>query len=133
MGKIGRKKDTEQKDGAAADAMVGPRVTKNTLPVEKTRDPTLQDVLQAITASCEALEWKMYALATDYTILRDDHRHLAKKVATTENQVKKLLPEEMQKERQKAMEAVASLSGSDLSSHIRADEELEQSGSDQDS
>ncbi|KAJ1187110.1 hypothetical protein NDU88_003889 [Pleurodeles waltl] len=40
---------------------------------------------------------------------------------------------EMQKEHQKAMEAVASLSGSDLRAHIKVDEELEQSGSDQDS
>ncbi|KAJ1141206.1 hypothetical protein NDU88_007541 [Pleurodeles waltl] len=40
---------------------------------------------------------------------------------------------EMQEEHQKAMEAVASLSGLDLSSRLRADEELEHSGSDLDS
>ncbi|KAJ1185579.1 hypothetical protein NDU88_002371 [Pleurodeles waltl] len=40
---------------------------------------------------------------------------------------------EMHKERQKAMEAVASLSRSDLGSHPRKDEELEHSGSDLDS
>ncbi|KAJ1141429.1 hypothetical protein NDU88_007762 [Pleurodeles waltl] len=41
--------------------------------------------------------------------------------------------EEMQKEHQKAMEAVASLSGSGFGSHLRADEELAHSGSDRDS
>ncbi|KAJ1118701.1 hypothetical protein NDU88_006889 [Pleurodeles waltl] len=54
-GKTGRKKDAEQKNGASADTMAGPRGTKNTLPEEKNRDPTLQDVLLAITASREAL------------------------------------------------------------------------------
>ncbi|KAJ1216289.1 hypothetical protein NDU88_003893 [Pleurodeles waltl] len=40
---------------------------------------------------------------------------------------------EMQKERQKAMEAAASLSGSDLGSYTQIQEELEQSDSEQES
>ncbi|KAJ1117837.1 hypothetical protein NDU88_006033 [Pleurodeles waltl] len=42
-------------------------------------------------------------------------------------------PIEMQKKRQKAMEAAASLSGSDLGSYKRIQEELEQSESEQES
>ncbi|KAJ1105514.1 hypothetical protein NDU88_002920 [Pleurodeles waltl] len=61
---------------------------KNISPEEQSRDPTLQDELRAITA----LEGKIDALATDLTFLRDDHRR-AKKVATTDRQLKELLPE----------------------------------------
>ncbi|KAJ1095557.1 hypothetical protein NDU88_000719 [Pleurodeles waltl] len=56
------------------------------------QDPTLQDILQAITASREILERKIDALATDLTILRDDHRRLSEKVSTTGKQVKEILP-----------------------------------------
>ncbi|KAJ1119370.1 hypothetical protein NDU88_007556 [Pleurodeles waltl] len=93
MGKTGRQKDAEQKNGASAEALAGLRGTKNTLPEENNGDPTLQDVLQAITASGKALEGKTDALASDFTVLRDDHRHLAERLATTDKQIKELLPE----------------------------------------
>ncbi|KAJ1155861.1 hypothetical protein NDU88_008586 [Pleurodeles waltl] len=67
---------------------------KNTSPEEKSGDPMLQDVLRAITAARVALEGKIDALATDLTVLRDDHRRLAEKVATTDRQLKELLPED---------------------------------------
>ncbi|KAJ1136638.1 hypothetical protein NDU88_003053 [Pleurodeles waltl] len=47
----------------------------------------------ALTASREALEGKIDALATVLTILRDNYRRLAEKVYTTEKQVKELLPQ----------------------------------------
>ncbi|KAJ1207874.1 hypothetical protein NDU88_003264 [Pleurodeles waltl] len=82
MGKIGRKKDTEVKDESNVSA----------LPGSQARDPTLQDILQAITASCEVLGGKIDALATDLTILRDDHRRLGEKVAMAEKQIEEILP-----------------------------------------
>ncbi|KAJ1139587.1 hypothetical protein NDU88_005956 [Pleurodeles waltl] len=93
MGEVGRRKDIKQKEGTTAETMADLGGTKSTHPVEKTGDPTLQGVLQAITVSREALEGKLDALATDLTILRDDHCRLAEKVYTTEKQVKEFLPE----------------------------------------
>ncbi|KAJ1191009.1 hypothetical protein NDU88_000326 [Pleurodeles waltl] len=69
------------------------RGTQNASPEEKCGDPTLQDVLQAVTASRGALEGKIDALATDLTVLRDDHRRLAEKVATADRQMEELWPE----------------------------------------
>ncbi|KAJ1163350.1 hypothetical protein NDU88_003809 [Pleurodeles waltl] len=56
-------------------------------------DPPLQDVLQAMTASRVALEGKIDALATDLTVLRDDHFPLAEKVNTMDKQLEELRPE----------------------------------------
>ncbi|KAJ1197787.1 hypothetical protein NDU88_001635 [Pleurodeles waltl] len=39
--------------------------------------PTLQDVIQAIAPTREALGKKIDAMNTDLGLLRDDHRHLA--------------------------------------------------------
>ncbi|KAJ1166190.1 hypothetical protein NDU88_006598 [Pleurodeles waltl] len=91
MGKVDCKKDPEVEDDTTVNAMAGPQGTKNTHPVEGNGDPTLQDILQAITASHEVLEGKIDALATDLNVLRDDHRCLAKKVSTAEKQVKEIL------------------------------------------
>ncbi|KAJ1121997.1 hypothetical protein NDU88_000503 [Pleurodeles waltl] len=66
---------------------------KNTSPEEMSWDPTLQDILLAITASQVVLEGKIDALATDLMVRRDDYRRLAEKVATTDRQLKELLPE----------------------------------------
>ncbi|KAJ1110478.1 hypothetical protein NDU88_007829 [Pleurodeles waltl] len=93
MGRTGRKRDTEQRSGTYAEEMVDQLGTKNTSPEEKSRDLMLQDVLQAITASRVALEGKIDTLATDLTVLGDDHCRLAEKVATTDRQLKELLPE----------------------------------------
>ncbi|KAJ1193654.1 hypothetical protein NDU88_002950 [Pleurodeles waltl] len=93
MGKTGQKRDVEQKSGTVAEEMADLRGTQNTSPEGKCGDPTLQDMLQAITASHVALEGKIDALATDLTVLRDDHHRLAEKVATTDRQMEELLPE----------------------------------------
>ncbi|KAJ1189757.1 hypothetical protein NDU88_006499 [Pleurodeles waltl] len=49
--------------------------------------PTLGDILQAITASCEALEMKIETLGVEFGQLKDDHSHLAERVATVEREV----------------------------------------------
>ncbi|KAJ1215943.1 hypothetical protein NDU88_003549 [Pleurodeles waltl] len=93
MGRTGRKRDVEQRSGTYAEEMEDRPGPKNTSPEEKSRDPMLQDVLWAITVSRVALEGKIDALATDLTVLRDNHRRLAEKIATTDRQLKELLPE----------------------------------------
>ncbi|KAJ1217069.1 hypothetical protein NDU88_004664 [Pleurodeles waltl] len=157
MGKVGRRRDMEQKSGSSAEAQADPPDPRNDASREGRDDPTLQDVLQAIMASCVALEGKIDALASDLTVLRDDHRHLAEKVSTTDKQLKELLPEnpeherrrgaksnttrivnspspvEMQTERRKAMEAAASLSGSDRGSQVQTAADVEPSDSDHES
>ncbi|KAJ1136989.1 hypothetical protein NDU88_003402 [Pleurodeles waltl] len=85
MGKVGRRRDMEQKGGPLAEALADPPDPRTS--GEGRGDPTLQDVLQAITASCVTWEGKIDALATDLTVLRDDHRRLAKKVSTTDRQL----------------------------------------------
>ncbi|KAJ1203447.1 hypothetical protein NDU88_007233 [Pleurodeles waltl] len=67
--------------------------SKNTSPEEQSGNPMLQDVLRAITTSRVALEGTIDALATDPTVLRDDHRRSAEKVTTTDMQLKELLPD----------------------------------------
>ncbi|KAJ1190971.1 hypothetical protein NDU88_000288 [Pleurodeles waltl] len=57
------------------------------------KEPTLQDVMQAITASRTALEEKIDSLASDFSVLRDDHRRLAERVTSAEKQLKELGPE----------------------------------------
>ncbi|KAJ1100470.1 hypothetical protein NDU88_005556 [Pleurodeles waltl] len=54
--------------------------------------PTLQDVIQAIVASWEALEQKTVALSTDVGLLRDDHRRLVECVTVTERELSKTTP-----------------------------------------
>ncbi|KAJ1143326.1 hypothetical protein NDU88_009636 [Pleurodeles waltl] len=51
---------------------------------------TLQDILQAITASQEVLEGKPDSLATNMRLLHDGHRRLADWVTTTENTLKEI-------------------------------------------
>ncbi|KAJ1096536.1 hypothetical protein NDU88_001672 [Pleurodeles waltl] len=92
-GKTGHKREAEQKSGTPTGEMTDLGGTQNTSPGEKRLDPTLQDILQAITASRVALEGKIDALATDLTVLRDDHRRLAEKVATADRQMEELRPE----------------------------------------
>ncbi|KAJ1155696.1 hypothetical protein NDU88_008425 [Pleurodeles waltl] len=79
MGKVGRRRDMEQKGGPSVEALADPPDPRNGASGEGRGVPTLQDVLQAITASRVALEGKIDALATDLTVLRDDHRRLAEK------------------------------------------------------
>ncbi|KAJ1170946.1 hypothetical protein NDU88_002817 [Pleurodeles waltl] len=93
MGRTGRKRDVEQRSGTCAEEMTDRVGPKNTSPEEQEGDPMQQDVLRAITASRVALEGKIDALATELTVLRDDHRRLAEKIATTDRQLKELLPE----------------------------------------
>ncbi|KAJ1101453.1 hypothetical protein NDU88_006521 [Pleurodeles waltl] len=132
MGKVGCRRDMEQKSGSSAEAQADRSDPRNEASREGRDDPTLQDVLQAITASRVALEGKIDALATDLTVLQDDHRRLAEKVSTTDKQLKELLPE-MQSERRKAMEAAASLSGSDRGSRVQTAADDEPSDSDHES
>ncbi|KAJ1217796.1 hypothetical protein NDU88_005384 [Pleurodeles waltl] len=89
---MGLKKDAEVKEESNVSAFPGSQRTNRTHPMEKTGDPTLQEFLQAITASHDVLEGKIDALATDLTILRDDHHHLGEKVATAEKQIEEILP-----------------------------------------
>ncbi|KAJ1145703.1 hypothetical protein NDU88_011988 [Pleurodeles waltl] len=49
--------------------------------------PTLQDVMQAIAASQEALEQKVDAISADLGLLHDDHRCLLEWVTTTERKL----------------------------------------------
>ncbi|KAJ1092732.1 hypothetical protein NDU88_005842 [Pleurodeles waltl] len=62
-------------------------------PVERGGDPTLQDVLLAISAFRVALEGKIDARASDFTVLRDDHRRQAEKVTATDKKLEELHPE----------------------------------------
>ncbi|KAJ1176140.1 hypothetical protein NDU88_001423 [Pleurodeles waltl] len=73
MERTSRKRDMEQRSGSLAAEVADQPAAKNIFPEGKSMDPTLQDVLQAITASLVALEGKIDALATDLTVLRDDH------------------------------------------------------------
>ena len=59
---------------------------------EKNGGPSLTDIMQAITASREALETKIDTLATDMGLLRDDHRRLAERVTTTEREITEVSP-----------------------------------------
>ncbi|KAJ1152211.1 hypothetical protein NDU88_004988 [Pleurodeles waltl] len=93
MGRTGRKRDGEQRSENCMEEMTDRPGSKNTSSEEQSGDPTLQDVLRAITASRVALEGKIDALATDLTVLRDDHHRFAEKVTTTDRQLKELLPE----------------------------------------
>ncbi|KAJ1104621.1 hypothetical protein NDU88_002031 [Pleurodeles waltl] len=54
--------------------------------------PTLRDILQAITATREALETKIDTLATDLGLLRDDHRRLAERIATADREIADIPP-----------------------------------------
>ncbi|KAJ1124434.1 hypothetical protein NDU88_002895 [Pleurodeles waltl] len=49
--------------------------------------PTLQEILQAITAFREAPEIKINTLGTDLGLLHDDHRRFADPVTSTENEL----------------------------------------------
>ncbi|KAJ1207456.1 hypothetical protein NDU88_002847 [Pleurodeles waltl] len=95
MGKTGRRCDTDCNTGHPAKAFPEQEdLTKLTPGEEKEKEePTLQGVMQAITASRVALEGKIDALATDLTVPRDDHRRLAEKVNTTDMQLEELRPE----------------------------------------
>ncbi|KAJ1159918.1 hypothetical protein NDU88_000422 [Pleurodeles waltl] len=61
------------------------RGTVNKAPTERPpASSTLQDILQAITASREALKTKTDTLATDVGILREDQKQLAERVTLVE-------------------------------------------------
>ncbi|KAJ1108496.1 hypothetical protein NDU88_005872 [Pleurodeles waltl] len=64
MGKVGRRRDVELKGGPSAEALAAPLESGNVSPGEGRGDPTLQDILQAITACRMALEGKINALAS---------------------------------------------------------------------
>ena len=65
-------------------------VMRNT---EVKEGPSLADIMQAIKASREALESKIDTLATDMGLLRDDHRKLTERVASTEKEITGMSPE----------------------------------------
>ncbi|KAJ1136690.1 hypothetical protein NDU88_003105 [Pleurodeles waltl] len=52
-----------------------------------TGSPTLADILQAITATRNALETKIDTLVAEYGLLKDDHRCLAERVTMMEREV----------------------------------------------
>ncbi|KAJ1117591.1 hypothetical protein NDU88_005788 [Pleurodeles waltl] len=54
--------------------------------------PTLQDVMQAIVASWEALKQNIDAMSTDLGLPRYDHRHLVERVAATERELSATTP-----------------------------------------
>ncbi|KAJ1180949.1 hypothetical protein NDU88_006160 [Pleurodeles waltl] len=68
----------EQRSGSLTAEMADQPAAKKIFPEGKSGDPTLQDVLRAITASREALEGKIDALAMYLAVLRDDHCRMAK-------------------------------------------------------
>ncbi|KAJ1131664.1 hypothetical protein NDU88_009999 [Pleurodeles waltl] len=121
----------EQNSGSSAEAQADPSDPRNEASREGRDDPTLQDVLQAITASRVALEGKIDALATDLTNPEHERRRGAK--SNTTRIVNSPSPVEMQTERRKAMEAAASLSGSDRGSQVQTAADDEPSDSDHES
>ena len=88
MGKPSRKKDQEG-EGTSGGNISEPseRVDGTAARRPSSEGPTLADIMQAITASREALETKIDTLATDMGILRDDHRRLSERVTTVEREM----------------------------------------------
>ncbi|KAJ1117276.1 hypothetical protein NDU88_005476 [Pleurodeles waltl] len=78
MRKVRRKKDPKRRGEIMEDPLKSHHNDPQMCSLEQTGDPTLQDILHAITASRETLESKIDSLAMDMTILRNDKRHLAK-------------------------------------------------------
>ncbi|KAJ1104954.1 hypothetical protein NDU88_002362 [Pleurodeles waltl] len=56
-------------------------------PVGPPGGPTLEDILQVITASREALETTIDMLGADLGILKDDHRRMVERVTTAEREL----------------------------------------------
>ncbi|KAJ1160503.1 hypothetical protein NDU88_001005 [Pleurodeles waltl] len=92
MGKIRCKKGVEAKDESIVSPWPGSQVTNRTHLMEKMGDPTLQEILQAITASREVLEGNIDAFAADLIILSDDHRRLGEKLTLAAKQIEEILP-----------------------------------------
>ncbi|KAJ1129925.1 hypothetical protein NDU88_008285 [Pleurodeles waltl] len=95
MGKPSRRRETDNtrdiSDNTPPEQEV---VRKSPSEDERTpKEPTLNDVMQAITASRTALEEKIDSLASDFSVLRDDHRRLAERVTSAKKQLKELGPE----------------------------------------
>ncbi|KAJ1140778.1 hypothetical protein NDU88_007116 [Pleurodeles waltl] len=55
--------------------------------------PTLQDILQSITSTREALETKIDTLGAKFGILQDDHRRLAERITNVEWTLPEIPPE----------------------------------------
>ncbi|KAJ1180459.1 hypothetical protein NDU88_005680 [Pleurodeles waltl] len=85
MGKVSKNREEGVDRG---DLMVGPgALEQQEVSLAQTGSPTLGDILQVITASCEALEMKIDTLGAEFGLLKDDHRPLAERVATVEREV----------------------------------------------
>ncbi|KAJ1109410.1 hypothetical protein NDU88_006771 [Pleurodeles waltl] len=82
MGKTGRRRDTDNTIDLSAKTLSEREDPRKSAPGERKEsdEPTLQDVMQAIITSRVALEGKIDSLASDLTVLRDDHCRLAEKV-----------------------------------------------------
>ncbi|KAJ1148725.1 hypothetical protein NDU88_001553 [Pleurodeles waltl] len=95
MGKPSRRRETDStRDISDSTPPEQEVVRKSPSGDERTpKEPTLQDVMQAITASRTALEEKIDSLALDFSVLRDDHRRLAERMTFAEKQMKELGPE----------------------------------------
>ncbi|KAJ1152303.1 hypothetical protein NDU88_005078 [Pleurodeles waltl] len=86
MGKTNKKKDTAGVPGTQQDCTASsPTNMVQTTPLDvPVGEPSLGDILQAITSSREILESKIDTLATDLGLLREDQRCLAESVAIVE-------------------------------------------------
>ena len=93
MGKPHKKKDQEGDGALGGGASESYERSDDSISRNSTQEgPTLTDIMQAITATREALEAKMDTLATDMGILRDDHRRLTERVTTIERETAEIPP-----------------------------------------
>ncbi|KAJ1127300.1 hypothetical protein NDU88_005703 [Pleurodeles waltl] len=85
MGKASRKRETGEVQEMPLTGLE--TLEQRDIPPTLAGGPTLGDILQAITASCEALETKIDSLGVEFGLLKDDHRWLAERVTSVEREV----------------------------------------------
>ncbi|KAJ1100396.1 hypothetical protein NDU88_005482 [Pleurodeles waltl] len=86
MGKPSRRRETNNTRDISDNTHPEQEVVRKS-PSEDERTPketTLHYVMQAITASRTALEENIDSLASDFSVLRDDHWRLAERVSSAE-------------------------------------------------
>lgn len=88
MGKLPKKKDRDETLACKTTEEKERALTQ----MEHSGNPTLQDILQAITSSSERLEGKIDSLSLDMGLLQDDLKKLADRVKTNEGQLAEALP-----------------------------------------
>ncbi|KAJ1187086.1 hypothetical protein NDU88_003865 [Pleurodeles waltl] len=86
MGKPSRRREADNTRDVSDSTPPEQEVVRKFSSVEERtpKEPTLQDVMHAITASRTALKEKIDSLASDFSVLRDDHRRLAERVTSAE-------------------------------------------------